>query len=63
MSRWVHAICEGCWQKRHPEGREPVRVRTKAICCYCDAPTHSGIFTRDDPAKVPCHGMGPEHED
>jgi hypothetical protein len=53
---WTQAICNKCWVQRHP-GLEPYRMATEhtdeEICAYCGTSTRSGIYTRDDPAKVP----------
>lgn len=58
MSRWNHAICDGCWTERNPH-RVPVRIAVEFVqaepCCYCDG-TARGIFVRADPETVPCAG-------
>jgi hypothetical protein len=52
---WNQAICEDCWDKRHPE-RRPVTVkfdmRDREQCCDCGLPTLSGIYLREDPMLV-----------
>ena len=60
MSRWTHVTCTTCWKKMYP-GKEPIRLRhpTKEACCYCDATTYEGIYTRFNPKELSCRG---EHE-
>jgi hypothetical protein len=59
MSRWIHSICEDCYEEQEP-GRKPVRVREpeEETCCFCGKPTTDGIFYRFDPSKLKC-----EHDD
>lgn len=58
-SRWTHAICGPCWTERNPE-RRPVTVnvthREDVLCCFCSARTRDGIFVRENPGLLPCHG-------
>lgn len=65
-SPWVHAMCDGCWKKRHPD-RDPARANLfdegePDACCYCDAPIN-GIYVREDPQLAPCRGNHGVHED
>jgi hypothetical protein len=69
MSGWTHRICEGCYAERALlEGkgyRLPARVRDASIqqCCWCLAPTYSGIYVRHDPKDAPCKGeQGDVHD-
>jgi hypothetical protein len=68
VSNWTHAICEDCWDTKHP-GRPAVRLhrdlvdKTAPPCCYCGRPQQSGIFVRDNPAKLLCQGTGPNHSE
>lgn len=57
MSKWNHNICERCWHQSNPK-RKPVLVlgHVEDACCFCGCPTYSGIYVREDPEKVPCHG-------
>lgn len=56
-SRWTHAICDPCWNKREPS-RVASRVTTfpDERCCVCGEPTNSGIYFRADPAELKCEG-------
>lgn len=61
MSEWSHSICDDCWLiKCGEEGelRLPVRVkyehRDEETCCFCGEKTMSGIYIRQDPAKMDC---------
>lgn len=57
-SKWTHAICWACWERRTNErgenGREPGRVidAPTETCCWCGRDTSFGIYTREDPTKV-----------
>lgn len=57
MSRWTHAICEACWNKRNPD-RQAARVvdTSPTECCFCGSPTGAGIFVRESPENVLCKG-------
>jgi hypothetical protein len=59
MGRWNHAMCDDCWTVWDPS-HDPVRVREayreSEKCCFCGAPTISGIYVRVDPDKTPCKG-------
>ena len=50
---WNHAICWACWQAKRP-GRAPTRLllADPEVCCYCEQPTQSGIYLREDPTLV-----------
>lgn len=52
-TRWVHAICDACWDRLCP-GQVPHRTLEpkEEVCCYCDRATSSGIYTRGDPLAV-----------
>lgn len=48
-------ICNGCWTARNPDHPSTVKILLRARseeCCYCAAPTRSGIYVRVDPAMV-----------
>lgn len=70
MSGWTHPQCEACWIAREAivirpgliAIRRPARITQPeaARCCYCGKLTISGIFRRDDPARL-SHCIG--HED
>jgi hypothetical protein len=53
----IHAICAACWDTHRLPG---LPAKTKAppleTCCYCEAPTRSGITVREDPKDVLCKG-------
>jgi len=53
MSRWTHAICARCYDRRYP-GRRPVTMRNapQSQCCDCGLSTSDGIYCRIDPATV-----------
>jgi hypothetical protein len=66
---WTHACCEMCWLEREgtwetidpgvqvlTSVRRPSRVTEAPIekCCFCDGPTISGIYVREDPATLTC---------
>uniref|UniRef100_A0A6H1ZC26 Uncharacterized protein n=1 Tax=viral metagenome TaxID=1070528 RepID=A0A6H1ZC26_9ZZZZ len=53
MGTWTHAICEGCWIIKCMY-KEPVKLinRVAETCCFCGDSTVSGIYIREDPAKV-----------
>jgi hypothetical protein len=53
MAEWTHPICWVCWERRAP-GKSPLRLRNPPPekCCICGEETKSGIFIREDPAKV-----------
>ncbi|HWF03419.1 MAG TPA: hypothetical protein VHA06_07020 [Candidatus Angelobacter sp.] len=61
MSRWLHSICQQCWDRRNP-GRQAVKMREEYrdekadICCFCGKSHGSGISLREDPAKTICQG-------
>lgn len=68
VSRWTHALCEGCWRVwAMATGRTgpPVRVVDVGpdVCCACDCSTSSGIYVRADPAVMGCGGRGGSHEE
>jgi hypothetical protein len=55
----IHAMCGTCWNtQRLPV--LPIRSLTAAvmeICCFCETPTRSGIYVRqDDHQALPCKG-------
>lgn len=54
MSDWNQSVCDRCWDLFNP-GRPAVRVidAMEEICAVCGEKTHSGIYIRADPAKVP----------
>lgn len=55
MSKWTHAICDDCWDKKNPERPSPRRASgDREICCFCAMGTNSGIYIREDPAKLKC---------
>ena len=58
-----HAICDDCWAGKNPK-RVPMRCKTIECesCCFCGAPTLSGIYVRHDPKdeKLACKG---EHKE
>lgn len=72
--RWSHAICERCWNLRNPDSMilDPTATDPSlptrfpelfsVPCCFCGKPQMSGIYTREDPAKIPCGGKGPVHD-
>jgi hypothetical protein len=68
-SKWTHAICADCWDKKNPERpalRTPEGMEQKVgaseTCCYCLWPTRSGIYVREDPNLLKCRGIdGPVH--
>lgn len=47
--------CFPCFNERYPGGPEPVKLLEPEdeICCFCGAPTVSGIYDRVDPSTVP----------
>lgn len=51
---WTQPICDDCWDEQRPDRPSP---RTGAgepeICSWCGLETHSGIYLREDPDKVP----------
>ena len=57
MTDWTHSICVDCWNLEN-KGMEPVRVRMIEAerCCFCGLPHESGIYIREDPAKLMCAG-------
>lgn len=63
MSKFQHAICDECWERRNPD-RLPVRLmgsyRKEERCCFCLAQTKSGIYVRENPADMPCNGVHDE---
>ncbi len=63
MSSWTHAICDDCWDAKRPERPSPRDGKGEpTMCCFCGAPTASGIYVREDPKKTKCAGRGPEHK-
>lgn len=52
---WTHAICDPCWDERHPY-REPVQMidAPRETCCFCGEPTTGGIYVRHDPRDLSC---------
>ncbi len=74
MSKWNHAMCDECWNKRMEEQGEPGRIAVRMlkerksnnfrvdVCCYCNAKTQ-GIYVRDRPEEVPCGGTAGTHFD
>ena len=58
---WFHPICDDCYTERVP-GRRPFRVQEfiTDTCCFCDSPSVSGIYVREDPTDLLCKGV---HED
>jgi hypothetical protein len=58
VSDWTHPMCDPCWVEEMGL-REPVRMARAAAerCCWCAAPTRSGIYMREDPAKLDCEGI------
>lgn len=63
LSPWTHRLCDECWRKR-AGAREPVRVTGSkpSPCCQCGAVDASGIYVREDPARMQCGGRGPGHD-
>lgn len=59
-SRWNHSMCADCWNARNPN-RKAVKVidAKQERCCFCAQIHSSGIYIREDPLKLFCHG---EHE-
>ena len=55
MSKWTHPICEKCWWEREP-AHHPTRLKEPEdeTCCYCGGVADTGIYRRDDPAKMRC---------
>ena len=58
MSKWTHAICEGCWKKHNPN-RVPIQflLAEEEKCCFCGNITTAGIYIRHDPKELPCKGI------
>lgn len=56
VSDWTHAVCDDCWDDKHPDRLSP-RAGTGEIehCCYCGRHTVSGIYLRDDPTSIKDH--------
>jgi hypothetical protein len=65
MNRWTHSICTDCWSHEHPD-QEPFvmkeEYREEEVCCYCGIKNRSGIYTRENPENLACHGGGPAHK-
>jgi len=67
VSKWNHAICQNCWNARHPVGI-PYRIREEFLdetaepCCFCGKPQQSGIYVRENPNGTACKGLGVVHE-
>jgi len=60
VSDWTHAICDDCWDEKHPDRPAPRKGQGPIEhCCYCGDHTTSGIYVRDDPATVPHPRMHP----
>ena len=60
MSGWTHAMCSACWNKRHPNKQVRKDDATDPVmCCFCGKDSFSGIYIREAPSKVNCHG---EHD-
>lgn len=56
MSRWTHPICLWCWEQREPQ-RSPTHAgNALERCCFCGKTTTMGIYVREDPTSVRCHG-------
>lgn len=55
MDERTHAQCDACWATYRP-GEVPERVRKLGArrCCWCGAPTRSGIYVDADPAEIGC---------
>ena len=53
MSKWNHSVCDGCYNEMYPD-REPIRFRVpdEETCCRCGEKTYSGIYVREDMAKM-----------
>ena len=52
--RWTQPICDDCWDHNYPKRPSPRTATGFAEqCCKCGQGTHSGIYVRVDPAKVP----------
>ena len=64
MSKWLHAICDRCWQDTGPL-HIPVRLKDPdpERCCFCTKQTRSGIYLRKNPNHVGCHGVGRVHDE
>jgi hypothetical protein len=57
MSKWTHAICDGCWGKRNPGRLATVLINKNVeICCFCGEKTTAGIYVRAEPSKLLCKG-------
>jgi hypothetical protein len=56
MSEWNHPLCDRCWTTQFGE-RVPHRLVEPLAerCCRCGEFTESGIYYREDPAKMPRH--------
>ena len=58
---WSHPICDDCYTERVPN-RRPFRVQNfiTDTCCFCQSPSVSGIYVREDPMDLPCNGVHEE---
>ena len=56
MSRWNHLMCAACWNadERHVNKAVEGANSEAQQCCWCQKPTTSGIWVREDPEKLPC---------
>lgn len=56
MSRWNHLMCAACWNadERHVNKAVEGSNSEAQQCCWCQKPTTSGIWVREDPEKLPC---------
>jgi hypothetical protein len=58
MSDWTHSLCEDCWDEKHPDNPTArAIVGDICVCCACEKKHSSGIYVREDPAVMPCHGQ------
>ncbi len=52
---WNHVQCDRCWKLREGN-RVAARLAAEYVeaepCCYCGAPTRSGIYRRDQPGST-----------
>lgn len=65
-SAWTHATCSRCWNARNPQRPSHREIAGPlARCCYCAAPTCSGIYVRANPSspELRCGGAASWHED
>ena len=72
MSQWNHNVCWACWRSRNKkdnsikvpirlvEGEELPILDLEDACCFCNHINIEGIYMREDPEKMPCHGIHKE---